>query len=288
MSNTFKGVSNMEILEIIKDAFIFPTNNLEKLAIYIVLTFVVGLLMGGGVILAAFSTMDASYLAIIGAILLILGIILALIISGYQLGIMKSGIDLDDEAPSFDWKNDLINGIKLLVVSIVYFIIPAIIVLIVGLITNVPGNVVNLINEAAVTPANATAMANSTGISLDAVSQSTMAAFGTSIAITALVAFVVFIIFAFIQTMGQARLANTGSLGEALNIPEAAKDLTRIGIGKVIAVILLVVIIVAVINAILGYLYGQVSQLSILSIIVTPYLAFFTQRASGLLYSDIA
>ncbi|MBR4448545.1 DUF4013 domain-containing protein [Methanobrevibacter sp.] len=278
----------MEILEIIKDAFIFPTNNLEKLAIYIVLTFVVGLLMGGGVILAAFSTMDASYLAIIGAILLILGIILALIISGYQLGIMKSGIDLDDEAPSFDWKNDLINGIKLLVVSIVYFIIPAIIVLIVGLITNVPGNVVNLINEAAVTPANATAMANSTGISLDAVSQSTMAAFGTSIAITALVAFVVFIIFAFIQTMGQARLANTGSLGEALNIPEAAKDLTRIGIGKVIAVILLVVIIVAVINAILGYLYGQVSQLSILSIIVTPYLAFFTQRASGLLYSDIA
>jgi hypothetical protein len=278
----------MEILDIIKDAFIFPTNNLEKLAIYIVLTFVVGLLIGGGVILAVFSTMDASYLAIIGAILFILGIILSLIISGYQLGIMKSGIDLNDEAPAFDWKNDLINGIKLLVVSIVYFIIPAIIVLIVGLITNVPGNVANLINEAAITPANATAMANSTGISLDAVSQSTMGAFGTSLAITALVAFVVFIIFAFIQTMGQARLANTGSLGEALNIPEAAKDLTRIGIGKVIAVVLLVIIIVAVINAILGYIYGQVSQLSILSIIVTPYLAFFTERASGLLYSDIA
>lgn len=278
----------MEILDIIKDAFIFPTNNLEKLAIYIVITFVVGLLFGGGVVLAALSTMDASYLAIIGAILFILGIILALIISGYQLGILKSGIDLNDEAPSFDWKNDLINGIKLLVVSIVYFIIPAIIVLIVGLITNVPGNLANLINEAAVAPANATAMANSTGLSINAVSQSTISAFGTSIAITAMVAFVLFIIFAFIQTMGQARLANTGSLGEALNIPEAAKDITRIGIGKVIAVVLLVVVIVAVINAILGYLYGQVSQLSILSIIVTPYLAFFTERASGLLYSDIA
>ena len=278
----------MEIMEIIKDAFVFPSNNLEKLAIYIVLTVVVGLLIGGGILMGVFSTMDAGYLVIIGIILFIIGIILALIMSGYQLGILKSGIDLNDEAPAFDWKNDLINGLKVLVVSIVYFIIPAIIVMIIGLVTNVPGNFMKIINEATVAPANATAMANSTGIAMDAVSQSTIAAFGTSLAVTAIVAFVLFIIFAFIQTMGQARLANTGSLGQALNIPEAAKDITRIGVGKVIAVILLVVIIVAVINAILGYLYGQVSQLSILSLIVTPYLAFFTQRASGLLYSDIA
>lgn len=278
----------MEIMEIIKDAFIFPSQNLEKLAIYIVLTVVTGLLVGGGAALGLLSTLNASYLAIIGVILFIIGIILALIISGYQLDILKSGIDLVDEAPSFDWKNDLINGIKLLIVGIVYFIIPAIIVLIVGLVTNLPGNFMKIINEASVAPANATAMANSTGVAMNAVSQSTIAAFGTSLAVTAMVAFVLFIIFAFIETMGQARLANTGSLGHALNIPEAAKDLTRIGIGKVVAVVILVIIIVAVINAILGYLSGQVSQLSILSLIVTPYLAFFSQRASGLLYSDIA
>ena len=278
----------MEIMEIIKDAFIFPSQNLEKLAIYIVLTVVTGLLVGGGAALGLLSTLNASYLAIIGVILFIIGIILALIISGYQLDILKSGIDLVDEAPSFDWKNDLINGIKLLIVGIVYFIIPAIIVLIVGLVTNLPGNFMKIINEASVAPANATAMANSTGVAMNVVSQSTIAAFGTSLAVTAMVAFVLFIIFAFIETMGQARLANTGSLGHALNIPEAAKDLTRIGIGKVVAVVILVIIIVAVINAILGYLSGQVSQLSILSLIVTPYLAFFSQRASGLLYSDIA
>lgn len=278
----------MEILDIIKDSFIFPTNNLEKLAIYLVLTVVVGLLIGGGVVLTALSFMDSSSLAIVGVILFIIGLILSFIISGYQLGILKSGIDLNDEAPAFDWKNDLINGIKLLIVNIVYFIIPAIIVLIVGLITNVPGNVANVIQEAAISPANATAMANSTGIATNAVSQATMAAFGTSIAITALVAVVVFIIFAFLATMGQSRLANTGSLGEAVNIPEAFKDITRIGVGKVVAVILLAIIIVAVIQSILGYLYGQVPQLSIISLIVTPYLTFFTQRVTGLLYSDIA
>ena len=278
----------MEILDIIKDAFIFPTNNLEKLAIYIVLTFVVGLFIVGGAILTALGIMDTSYLSILGVILVIVGIILSLIISGYQLGIMKTGIDLDDEAPSFEWKKDLINGIKLLVVTIVYFIVPAIIVFIVGLIANVPGSITKFMQEAAVNPANATAMSNSTGIAMDAVSMSTMTALETSLAITAIVAIVVFIIFAFIQIMGEARLANTGSLGEALNIPEAAKDIKRIGFGKVIAVLLLMVIIVAIINGVLSYVYGRIPELSILSIIVTPYLAFFTQRATGLLYSDIA
>ena len=278
----------MEILEIIKDSFIFPTKNLDKLAIYIVLTLVVGFLIVGGALLAAISAMESSYLAIIGLILFIIGIIFSLVISGYQLGILKSGIDLDEDAPSFDLKNDLINGLKVLVVTIVYLIIPAIIVLIVGLITNIPGNVTKVVQEAALSPANATAMANSTGISLNAVSQSTMAAFGTSLAITAIVALVAFIIFAFFEMMGLARLANTGSLGEALNIPEAARDISRIGVGKVIAVVILVVIIIGVINAVLGRIYGEIPGLSILSIVVTPYLAFFSQRASGLLYSDIA
>ena len=46
--------------------------------------------------------------------------------------------------------------------------------------------------------------------------------------------------------------------------------------------------VVLVINAILSAVYQQVPQLSILNIIVTPYLMFFTNRATGLLYSDIA
>lgn len=278
----------MEILDIIKESFIFPSKNLEKLAIYIVLMFVMGLLIGGGIVLAVLSIDNEMILAVVGFILFIIGIILSFIIAGYQLGILKSGIDQVDEAPSFDWKNDLINGIKVLVVNIVYFIIPAIIVAIIALIVDVPGNIANVAQEAVFTPANATAMANSTGIATQAISDAAMTGLLTSLAITGIIALIVFIIFAFLATMGESRLANTGSLGEALNIPEAYRDLTRIGVGKVIAVILLTVIVVAVIEAILGYIYGQIPQLSILSVIVTPYFAFFTQRATGLLYSDIA
>ena len=276
----------MEILEIIKDAFVFPSQNLEKLAIYIVLTFVLGILAVGGIVSLGIALPQA-HVPILGIIFFIIGIILALIISGYQLAIMKTGIDVEEKAPSIDFKNDLINGIKLLIVSIVYFIIPAIIVFIVGLVTNVPGNVTNIVQELALSPANATVVANSTG-AIGTVSQSAIASLTSSLAITGIVAFVLFIIFALIETMGQARLANTGSLAEALNIIEAAKDLTRIGLGKVIAVVLLVIIIVAIINAILGYIFGRIPLLSIISIVIAPYLTFFTLRAYGLLYSDIA
>jgi hypothetical protein len=278
----------MEIMDIIKEAFIFPSNNLEKLAIYIVLTFVLGLIVAGGVITTVVGVNNSSVYLILAAILFIISIIVALIISGYQLAILKSGIDLDDEAPSFDWKNDLITGIKLIIVNIVYMIIPAIIVGIVALITNVPGNMVKVSQEVAANSANVTAIANSTAPVVANISDATAAAFASSFAITAIVGLILVIIFAFFLTMGQSRLANTGSLGEALNIPEAARDISRIGVGKVIAVVLLIIVVIGVIQAVLGYVYGQVPQLSLLSIIVTPYLAFFSPRAYGLLYSDIA
>lgn len=277
----------MEILEIIKEGLIFPSQNLEKLAIYIVLTFVMGLLFVGGLISGVFAAVDNSIFFIITAILSIIAICLAFIVSGYQIGIIKTGIDFADEAPSFDWKNDLITGIKALIVSIVYFIIPAIIIAIVALVTNIPGQIMNITQQAALSPANATAVASST-TPIATISDAAAMGLFTSIAITGVIALVLIIIFAFIATMANARLANTGSLADAVNVVESFKDITRIGAGKVIAVILLVIIVVAVIQGILGYLYGQIPQLSIISIIVTPYFTFFTNRVTGLLYSDIA
>ena len=278
----------MEITEIIKEAFIFPSQNLEKLAIYIVLTFVLALLAVFGVITALLGINDGSFYFVLTFIFLILGIIVALIITGYQVGVLKSGIDHDESAPSLELKNDFITGLKMLAVSIVYFIIPAIVGWIMVFITNIPGQIMDIVQKTAVSHANATAMAGSSSTVVTGVSDAAIASLTGSITVSALVTLVVFIIFAFLQAMGESRLANTGDLGEAINIPEAFRDITRIGAGKVLAVILLIVIIILVIQAVLGYLYGQIPYLSILGIIVTPYLAFFSQRAIGLLYSEIA
>ena len=278
----------MEITEIIKEAFIFPSQNLEKLAIYIVLTFVLGLLAILGVFTIILGVNDGSFYFILTFILSFIGIVVSLIITGYLVGVLKSGIDHDESAPGLDWKNDFITGLKMLVVTIVYFIIPAIVAWIMAFVTNIPGQFLDIAQKMAISPANATAAANSSSTVVTGVSQAAMASLTSSIAITSLVTAVVFIIFAFLSAMGESRLANTGDLGEAINIPEAFRDITRIGVGKVIATILLVVIVIMVIQGILGYLYGQIPYLSIIGIIVTPYLAFFSQRAVGLLYSDIA
>ena len=279
----------MEITEIIKDSLMFPANNLKALAIYIAITFVMGILVAGG-IFSALGIQNSALYGILSFILFIIAVLVGFILSGYEIDIIKTGIDLEDLAPDFDWKADLIRGIKAIIVAIVYFIIPAIITLIVAFITNVPGNIVNVtqyINQTAVN-ANGTVVANSV---LEMVPDSVMSGLVGSISITLLVAAVLFIIFSFIQVMANSRLANTDSLGEALNIPEAVKDISRIGVGKVLATLILVFIVSLVIGAILSAVYQQVPQLSILNIIVTPYLMFlmfFTNRATGLLYSDIA
>ncbi|MBR3112408.1 MAG: DUF4013 domain-containing protein [Methanobrevibacter sp.] len=276
----------MEITEIIKESFIFPANNLKALAIYIAITFVMGILVAGG-IFSALGIQNSALYGILSFILFIIAVLVGFILSGYEIDIIKTGIDLEDLAPDFDWKADLIRGIKAIIVAIVYFIIPAIITLIVAFITNVPGNFVNVVqyvNQTAVNT-NGTVVANSV---LEMVPKSVMSGLVGSISITLLVAAVLFIIFSFIQVMANSRLANTDSLGEALNIPEAVKDISRIGVGKVLATLILVFIVSLVIGAILSAVYQQVPQLSILNIIVTPYLMFFTNRATGLLYSDIA
>ena len=277
----------MEIIEIMKDGLMFPANNLKALAIYIVITFVVGILCAGSLI-SLIGIANSAVYGILAFILFIVAILVAIILSGYQIDIIKTGIDFEEEAPKIDWKADLIRGIKAVVVGIVYFIIPAIITLIVAFITNVPGNLtaaVQYINQAAATT-NGTAVAG--GSALQTVPQNVMSGVVGSLSITLLIGFVLFLIFTFVQVMANSRLANTDSLGEALNIPEAFKDIKRIGIGKVLATIILTVIIIAVISGILSAVYQQIPQLSILNIIVTPYLMFFANRATGLLYSDIA
>lgn len=277
----------MDITEIIKEAFVFPSQDLGKLAIYIVLTIVIAGLATGSVLSVIYGALDSGAYAVVGVILFIIALLIGFINSGYQISIIKSGID-GSEAPEFVWKKNLIEGFYNLIINIVYFIIPAIITAIVGFATNVHGNFQTALQEAVTSSINATITTNATAPAVSTVSNTVMNSLFSSIAITAAVGIILFLIFAFIQTMAQARLANTGSLGAALHIIEAFKDIGRVGYGKVIAVIILVAIITIIINAIIGFIASYVPALGIVSIIVTPYLIFFAYRATGLMYADIS
>ena len=275
----------MNITEIIKDAFVFPSKNLKMLLIYIILSLLAGIFGIGGIVVYLIGFISAEAF-LWGGLAVILSMIIGWLLSGYQISVIKSGIDQSDDVPQFVWWDNFITGFNNFIVSIVYFIIPTVIVVIAGYLTNIYGNFMAVVSEI-ISQLQGLILGTSSTFAFSALSQA-MANLVVSIAITAVVAVVLFVIFTFLQTMAQARLANTGSLSEALNIFEAAKDISRIGVGKVIAVIILVIIIVCIIQMVLSAIFNVVPILSFISIIVTPYLIFFTQRSIGLLYSDIA
>ena len=275
----------MEVIEIIKDAFEFPSKNMNIFLKYVLLSLVAGIFLIGGLLAYVLGFINPeSFLW--GGMALIVAMLIGWVLSGYSISVIKSGIDLDDEVPEFKWWDNFITGFNNFIVSIVYFLIPAFIVVVVGYLTNIYGNIFRVYQEFYAQTMNVY-LGSSIDIAINAVSQA-MVNLMISLTITVTVAIVLFIIFSFLQTMAEARLANTGSLSEALNVFEAAKDIARIGVIKVIILIVLLVVIVGIINMILSAIFSFLPILSILSIIITPYLVLFTQRAVGVLYSDIA
>ena len=276
----------MNITEIIKDAFLFPSKNTGRFAIYLLLSvLMVGFALGGA-FTYAFGFIDAeNYLT--GGIYLIISMLVGFIISGYHIKVIKSGTELDDNVPVFELYENFMTGFDNFIVSLAYFIIPALIVLLIAFDTNLFGNAIEVVKEVVLQIFNVYIMDSSIEIALTAISL-VLTDFLNSLAITITVALVVFLIFSIIQLMAEARLANTGSLREALNIFEAVKDIFRIGVGKVIILLLAVVVIIAIIEIILMIaLTFYPFLLSVICIILTPYMVLVSQRALGLLYSDI-
>lgn len=119
----------MEIMEIMQDALVYPLNNLKALVIYIILGIILGIAVIGTVVGVSASAAVNNVLAAFGAgiIGLIIALLIGFVISGYELDIVKYGINRNDGAPGIDIVRQFINGVKLFAVNIVYFIIPIII-----------------------------------------------------------------------------------------------------------------------------------------------------------------
>lgn len=275
----------MEIKEIITDAFEFPYLSLGTFSIYTVLSVLAGSFAFTGLISSILGYNNPANL-VMGILSVILSVLIGFILSGYSISVIKSGIKGDNVVPEFDWKENFYTGINNFIVTFVYILIPTVIVVIVGYLTNVHGTFMAVIQEI-VSQFTSVYTGSSTVIAVDAISAA-LAKLPDSLVIPVIVALILFVVFLFLQTMAQSRLANTGDLMEALNIVEAARDISRIGVGKVVLLVISVILIVVLIEIIVSFIFSILPFLSILSIIISPYLLFFTQRAIGLLYSDIA
>ena len=277
----------MNITEIIKDAFLFPSKNMERFAVYLVLSVLMTVFILGGTLVYPWGFFNVDNYAI-GGIYLVIALVIGFFISGYHLKVIKSGIELDDEVPVFELGENFLGGFEITIISVFYFIIQAFIIAVSVLATNVFGNAIAIVQQIRLQIFNVFFMVNSADIAVDAISNAVFN-FIISLAITIAVALIVFLIFSILQSASQARLANTDSLKDALNIFETLKDIKRIGIVKVLLLVLLVLVIIAVMATIFISLFSYFPLLlSVIYIILVPYIALAIQRLIGLAYSDIA
>lgn len=136
----------MNLSEIIKDAIVYPTNNIKALVIYLVLGFLVGLVAAltglGGFLTGSFNFAAGIVVGIIGIIVIIC---LLLLMLGFSLDIVKFGINEKYDAPEIELARQISNGVKYIIVSIVYLIIPIIVTVIMSMLNQTLGIVVGVI-----------------------------------------------------------------------------------------------------------------------------------------------
>lgn len=266
----------MNLREIIIDAIKYPISDTRKFLIFCVL-----------IILMSLSTILPSYGVNNGTLSIILSLvtlIVSFIVLGYSIDVIKGGTDGDDTLPDFDFVKQFVNGIKALILEIIYFIIPLIIVIIVASASGLFSSFTKIIYASMDAMSND---ANNLTMIMAAIPKATMSTFTNALTVTLIVAILLFIIFSLMSFTGLVRFAKSGSGIEGLRFKEILKDMSNVGFVKII-VTLIVIYIVALILAFVIGLIGLIPYIGVfISIFVgVPFILLFSYRAIGLLYAD--
>lgn len=212
-----------------------------------------------------YPTSDWKKVLILGLLFLISFLIIPIfLVMGYGFRALKASIAGADDLPEFDeWGEMFIDGLKVFVVQFVYFLIPALIIII--------GSWASIFALASA----------STGTFTDPT------AFIGIISGTVIIGGIVAIILGLIATIALANMAyNDSELGAAFRFSEIMEIISQIG--WVDYIIWYVVIII--ISMIIGFIAGILSIIPILGfliaiLVVYPYMQLFFYRALALLYA---
>jgi hypothetical protein len=266
----------MNLREIIMDAIKYPISDTRKFLIFCVLI----ILMSLSTILPSYGLKDGTVTTILSLVTLIV----SFIVLGYSVDVIKAGAEGEETLPDFDYVKQFVNGIKAMILDIIYFIIPAVIVLIVasatGLFTSFSDMVYSSIGAIEHGASNATAI-------MAAIPQSTVSTFTNALTVTIIVAIILFIIFSLMSCTGLVRFAKTGSGVEGLRFREIFKDMSKIGFVKIIVTLIVIYIIALALSCVVG-LIGLIPYIGVFigMFIGVPFIILFVYRAIGLLYAD--
>lgn len=217
-------------------------------------------------------------------VLSLVTLIVSIIVLGYSVEVIKGGTEGTDTLPDFDYVKQFVMGIKALILEIIYFIIPAVIVIIVasasGLFTSFTKIVYVSIDAMGHGAKNLTAI-------MAAVPQSAMNTFTNALTITLIVAIILFIIFSLMSFTGLVRFAKTGSGTEGLRFRQIIRDMSSIGYVKIIVTLIVIYIIALALSFVIGII-GLIPYIGVFIgiFIGVPFIMLFLYRAIGLLYAD--
>lgn len=266
----------MNLREIIMDSIKYPISDTRKFLIFCAL-----------IILMSLSTILPSYgfkNDTLSIILSFVTLIVLFIVLGYSVEVIKSGAEGNYTLPDFDYVKQFVIGIKVFILDIIYFIIPAVIVLIVASTTGLFTSFTKIVYVSI--DAIADGASNFTMI-MAAVPKSTITTFTNALTVTLIVAILLFVLFSLMAVTGMVRFAKSGSATEGLRFREILKDMSSIGFVKIIVTLIVIYIMVLVFAVVIG-LIGLIPYIGVfIGIFVgMPFIILFLYRAIGLLYAD--
>jgi hypothetical protein len=138
----------MNVSEIIRDAVRYPFSDWKKILIFGIFELIASL----PVIVNRFTTIGTTDVTLIWVLALISSL-LFFFIRGYSFSIVKSSINGRIKPPEFNnWNEMFINGIKLSIISIVYFIPVFLIILVYSAVqfVSTPSTVINILSGAVI------------------------------------------------------------------------------------------------------------------------------------------
>ena len=267
---------NMNLREIIIDAIKYPISDTRKFLIFCAL-----------IILMSLSTVLPSYGVkndTLSLILSIVTLIVAFVVLGYSMDVIKGGTEHADTLPDFDYVKQFVLGIKSLILNLIYFIIPAVLVIIVASATGLFSSFTEIVYISIDAIANETTNAS---MIIAAIPKSTMNTFTNALRITLILGIILFILFSFLSFTAQVRFAKTGSGTEGLRFREILRDISKVGLLKMIVTFIVIYIIALALVFVIG-LIGLIPYIGVfISIFIgVPYVVLYIYRAIGLLYAD--
>jgi hypothetical protein len=273
----------MNIKELFKDSLSYPTQDIDKLL-------ALGVLFFFDAILSLFPSITIALNQFLATQILyffsnIVGIIVMILAGGYLLDIIKCTLENTEKdsnkipqipsipsIPSLNIVKNLLGGIKIGIVSIIYYIIPIVLTIIISYLNGTFNFITKLIYSYMY-------------LGPEIIASDFFLSNLGNILLILIVAVILFILMSLVFVIAIARLADTNSIKSALNIKQIFSDISKIKwlnyiIYSIIFVLILVIIlIISVVISVIPFL-----GLILLFLVVMPFITMFLGRTLGLVY----